>query len=389
MANSIDLDADAPAPRRRAPPKRDSFLFRWWRTIDQRTLALAAVLMTVGLVLTFASSGTAAERLGLSNEYYFVTRQMMFTAAAATALLGLSFLGPVSARRAAMALYAVAIVLMVAVLFVGHEAKGAHRWLRFAGFSLQPSELMKPALIVVAAWLFARREQSPGFPAIPLALTLFALPVALLVMQPDVGQTGLLTLSFLVVFFVAGIPLVWIGALFCAALMGLAALYVAKPHVAERFEKYFNPDTNENYQSQRALDAIASGQVFGRGPGEGEIKRLLPDAHTDFIYSLASEEFGMIASLGIILLFAVLVVRGLLMASRHPDRFTQLACTGLFTLLGFQAAINLAVNLNLMPTKGMTLPFISYGGSSLLGTAITIGFALALSRRRPGGSLRV
>lgn len=365
-----------------------SAVARWWGTIDRPVFAIAAVLMTVGLVFSFASSGAATGRLGYENEYFFVIRQAMFVTVGASVIVALSFLTPTGARRAAAFLYVAAIVLMIYILMFGHEAKGAQRWLRFGGFSLQPSEILKPALVVVAAWLFSKKLENPAFPAARVALTLYALPVVLLILQPDIGQTGLLTLAFLTVFFIAGMPWVWIAGFFGAAVIGCGAIYVAFEHVQKRVNGFLNPETGETYQTDRALDAIASGNFVGKGPGEGSIKDFLPDAHTDFIYSVAAEEFGLIASVGLIALFGALVVRGLHIANRQGEAFPQLAATGLFTLIGYQSAINLAVNLNLMPAKGMTLPFISYGGSSILGSAITIGLALALTRKRPGQDLR-
>jgi cell division protein FtsW len=369
-------------------PSEISPIARWWGTIDRPVFAMAAMLMTVGLVFSFASSGAATSRLGYENEYFFVIRQAMFVSVGASVIIGLSFLTPTAARRAAAAFYVLAVVLMVYILIFGHEAKGAQRWLRFGGFSLQPSEFLKPALVVVAAWLFSKRLENPLFPAARIALALYAIPVALLIMQPDIGQTGLLTLAFLTVFFIAGMPWVWIAGFFGAAVIGCGAIYVAFEHVQKRVNGFLNPETGETYQTDRALDAIASGDFLGRGPGEGSIKDFLPDAHTDFIYSVAAEEFGLMASVGLIALFGALVVRGLHIANRQGEAFPQLAATGLFTLIGYQSAINLAVNLNLMPAKGMTLPFISYGGSSILGSAITIGLALALTRKRPGQDLR-
>jgi cell division protein FtsW len=361
---------------------------RWWGTIDRAVFVVAAGLMTLGLIFSFASSGAATDRLGISNEYYFVIRQAMFVCLGASVMTGLSFLSPTGARRAAALLYLLAVACMIYIFMFGHEAKGAQRWLRVGGFSFQPSEVLKPSLVVVAAWLFSKKMENPMFPAARVALALYAVPVCLLILQPDIGQTGLLTLAFLTVFFIAGMSWVWIAGFFAAAVVGCGAIYVAFEHVQKRVDGFLNPDTGETYQTDRALDAIASGNFLGKGPGEGSIKDFLPDAHTDFIYSVASEEFGLIASVGLITLFAILVVRGLYIANRQGEIFPQLAATALFTLLGYQVAINLAVNLNLMPAKGMTLPFISYGGSSILGSAITIGLALALTRKRPGQDLR-
>jgi cell division protein FtsW len=375
--------------RRNFLPSTDiTALRRWWGTIDRTVFAIAAVLMTLGLVFSFASSGAATNRLGIGDEYYFVLRQAMFVSVGASVMIALSFLSPAGARRAAGFFYVMAVILMIYILAFGHEAKGAQRWLRFGGFSFQPSEVLKPALVVIAAWLFSKKLESPSFPAARIALALYAIPVVLLILQPDIGQTGLLTLAFLTVFFIAGMPWIWIAGFFGAAVVGCGAIYVAFEHVQKRVNGFLNPQTGETYQTDRALDAIASGDFMGKGPGEGSIKDFLPDAHTDFIYSVAAEEFGLIASVGLITLFCILIVRGLYIANRQGEAFPQLAATGLFTLIGYQSAINLAVNLNLMPAKGMTLPFISYGGSSILGSAVTIGLALALTRKRPGQDLR-
>jgi cell division protein FtsW len=372
----------------RLPRAEFTFIADWWRTIDRPIVLIAAVLMTMGLVFSFASSGAATGRLGFNNEYFFVLRQAMFVSLGAAVVVALSFLSPTGARRAAAVFYLLAVILMVYILMFGHEAKGAQRWLRIGGFSFQPSELLKPSLIVLAAWLFSKRIETPSFPAARIGMALYVLPVALLIAQPDIGQTGLLTMAFLTVFLISGMSWVWIAAFASAAVVGGGILYFAFEHVQKRIQGFLNPEAGETYQTDRALDAIAAGDFLGRGPGEGEIKHFLPDAHTDFIYSVAAEEFGLIASVGLVVLFCALAVRGLLIANRQSENFPQLAATGLFALIGYQAAINLAVNLNLMPAKGMTLPFISYGGSSILGSAVTIGLALALTRKRPGQDLR-
>jgi cell division protein FtsW len=365
---------------------RSSILFGWWASIDRRLLGLCALLLTAGVVLAFGSSGTAAGKLGY-DEFHFVMRQVAFVVLAATVLVGLSFLSPMGVKRAAVLVYGLAIVLMLVVQLAGHEAKGAERWIRLFGFSLQPSELLKPALIVLAAALFTGAVGESGQRRVLLAFVLFAVPVLLLLMQPDVGQTGLLTFAFLTVFYLAGMSLVWTAVLLMAGLVGIGMLYFILPHFKDRIDLFLNNKPEENEQAERALDAIASGGLLGRGPGEGLVKRHLPDAHTDFIYSLAAEEFGLIAGLGLIAIFAVLVLHGLFRADALRDPFSRCAAAGLIVLVGYQAAINLAVNLSMGPTKGMTLPLVSYGGSSLLGIAITLGFALALLRRRPGAWL--
>jgi len=254
----------------------------------------------------------------------------------------------------------------------------------FGGFSLQPSEFMKPALIVLIAWMFSEGQKGTGVPGVSIAFALYGLAVALLLIQPDLGQTVLITVVFGAAFWMAGVPLSWVMLLAMVAIPGLASTYFLLPHVHARMDKFLSPDSSDTHQVDSAAIAQAAGGLFGRGPGEGVMKRHVPDLHTDFIYSVGAEEFGLIFSLLLIALFAFVVVRGLYRAMKLSDPFEQVAAAALFVLVGLQAFINIAVNLNMIPTKGMTLPFISYGGSSMLAMGLTLGMALALTRRRPG-----
>ena len=356
----------------------------WWWTTDHILLGVVAILMTLGVLLSFASSPAAAARMNLGDPFHFAVRQCVFAGVGAVILLGVSALSPRGVKRAAFFIYLAAIAVMMALPFMGHNAKGATRWLEFGGFSLQPSEFMKPALIVLVAWMFAEGQKGEGVPGVSIAFCLYGLAVALLLVQPDVGQTILITIAFGAAFFVAGVPMRWIAGLFAVAVSGCVALYFAFDHVASRVHKFLSPDKADTHQIDRAQEAIAAGGLLGRGPGEGVMKRHVPDLHTDFIYSVAAEEYGLLFSLFLITLFAILVTRGLYKAMKLSDPFEQIAAAGLFVLVGQQAFINVAVNLNLIPTKGMTLPFISYGGSSMMAMGLTLGMALALTRRRPG-----
>jgi cell division protein FtsW len=335
-------------------------------------------------MLSFGSSPAAAQRIGLSDPFHFAVRQCAYAFAAVGILVAMSAASPRGVRRTAFLIYVVAIVIMLALPFVGHTAKGAARWLQIGGFSLQSSEFMKPALIVLASWMFSEAQKGEGVPGVSIAFALYGLAVALLLLEPDVGQTVLITVAFGAAFFMAGVPFAWMLRLGAVAAGGFVAIYFAFGHVAARFHKFLSPDTADTHQIDRAAEAIAAGGLFGRGPGEGVMKRHVPDLHTDFIYSVAAEEFGLLFSLGLIALFGFVVVRGLYRAMKLSDSFEQVAASGLFVLLGQQAFINVAVNLNMIPTKGMTLPFISYGGSSMLAMGLTLGMALALTRRRPG-----
>lgn len=356
----------------------------WWWTMDRWLLGAVAVLLVLGVLMSFAASPAAAARMNLGDPFHFALRQCVFAAAGAAILLGASLLDDRGVRRTAFVVYLVAILIMAALPFIGYSAKGATRWIDLGGFSLQPSEFMKPALIVLVAWMFAEAQKGQGVPGVTIAFVLYGVSVALLLIQPDVGQTILITMAFGAAFWMAGVPISWVMGLGVSAIAGLASTYFLFPHVASRVDRFMNPEAADTHQVDRAAEAIAAGGLLGRGPGEGVMKRHVPDLHTDFIYSVAAEEYGLIFSLALITLFGFLVVRGLYRALKLSDPFQQVAAAGLFVLVGEQALINIAVNLNLIPTKGMTLPFISYGGSSMLAICLTLGLALALTRRRPG-----
>jgi cell division protein FtsW len=356
----------------------------WWWTMDRWLLGAVAVLLLLGVLMSFAASPAAAARMNVGDPFHFALRQCVFAVAGAAILVGASLLDDRGVRRVAFVVYIAAILVMAALPFIGHSAKGATRWLDFGGFSLQPSEFMKPALIVLVAWMFAEGQKGQGVPGVTIAFLLYGISVALLLIQPDVGQTILITMAFGAAFWMAGVPISWVMGLGVSAVAGLASTYFLFPHVASRVDRFMNPDAADTHQVDRAAEAIAAGGLIGRGPGEGVMKRHVPDLHTDFIYSVAAEEYGLVFSLALIGLFGFLVVRGLYRALKLSDPFQQVAAAGLFVLVGEQVLINVAVNLNLIPTKGMTLPFISYGGSSMLAICLTLGLALALTRRRPG-----
>jgi len=299
-------------------------------------------------------------------------------------LFGMSMAPPNSVKRMSVALLVFALVLMVLTLTIGAERNGAQRWLSIGGISLQPSEFLKPALIVFVAWMFSEQNRGHGVPGNFIALGAWAISVGLLAMQPDFGQAFLLTVVIGGMFFIAGMPVYLVVALMTAGAVGGVLAYLTVPHVTSRIDRFLDPASGDTFQVNTAINAFLEGGLFGRGPGEGTVKRILPDAHTDYIFAVVGEEFGMIACLLLVGLFAFIVLRGLARAFAAEDHFVQLAASGLIFLFGLQAFINMAVNLNLMPSKGMTLPFISYGGSSLLALSLTAGMILALLRKRPG-----
>ncbi|MCX2721881.1 putative lipid II flippase FtsW [Roseibium salinum] len=354
----------------------------WLWTVDHYLLACFVMLMVGGVVLSFAASPPVAERIGVET-FFFVKRQALFLIPALGVMLAGSLMPPRMVRRAALIVFVVSLVLLVATLFIGMEAKGARRWIYFAGFSLQPSEFLKPAFVVLIAFLLSESGRRREVPGVLFAFVLFAICAALLIAQPDFGQTMLLGLVWAGLFFLNGISWLIVVALGLIGVIGLFAAYALLPHVTTRVDRFLDPGSGDTYQIDTAIDSFLAGGWFGRGPGEGTVKRILPDSHTDFIFAVVGEEFGVIACLLLVSVFAFIVIRGLRHASRDQDAFSRLATAGLVVLFGLQATINLAVNLHLMPSKGMTLPFISYGGSSLLSSAMTAGAILALTRRRP------
>ena len=353
----------------------------WFWTIDRFFLAAFILLMGLGFMLSFAASPPVAERLGLDS-FHFVKRHAVFLLPAIAVMFGISFLSPRQVRRAAMILLVVSLAAMVLALFFGVEVKGSRRWISIGSFSLQPSEFMKPAFVVICAWLFAEHARQPEIPGNLFAIILFGIVAALLVAQPDLGQTILTAAVWGGMFFMAGMPWLWIIVLGGAAVGGLLTAYTFLPHVAGRIDKFLTGE-GDTFQMDTAREAIIRGDWFGQGPGEGTVKRIIPDSHTDFIFSVAAEEFGILFCMVIVLIFAFVVMRGLNHAFKERNDFTRFAVAGLVLQIGTQSMINIGVNLELLPAKGMTLPLISYGGSSMIAICVTAGFVLALTRHRP------
>ena len=362
-------------------------LAEWWRTVDKGLIAAALMLLGVGIMLSLAAGPAAAAKLDIEDPFHFVYRQAGFVLAAIGILLGSSLLDPVWARRVCLVLFVLCFLLMAGLLLFGHEAKGATRWIRLWGTTFQPSEIIKPALVVLTAWLLAQRDKFPAGPWAPIAFAFYAVTVGLLLLQPDVGQSALVTAAFVIVFFVAGLPWIWVGVFAVLGTILPVLLYSIIPHVRFRVDSFLNPTDYDTYQIDKARQAIERGGLFGAGPGEGTVKRVLPDAHTDFVYAVAGEEFGLILLVLLTVIFAVIAIKGIMEASKQADIYQRAAGVGLYAIFGLQAAVNMAVNLSLIPPKGMTLPLVSSGGSSLLGSALTLGLALALTRRQPESTL--
>jgi cell division protein FtsW len=360
-----------------------SRLADWWFTVDHVLLAAILVIVGAGIVLSLAASPAVAIKKGF-EPYYFVQRHLVFAGLGVVIMVAVSSMSPAGIRRLALALLAAALVLLVVVQLNGAEINGAKRWLSFAGHSFQPSEIAKPGFAVIAAWLFAEAKARPDMPGLVLAWLLLIVFAALLVMQPDIGQTTLLIAVWATLYFASGRPMAGAAIIAAIAAVGAVGAYFTFTHVQTRVDRWFlNPMPGDRSQMDRAIQSFAEGGFLGRGPGEGTIKTILPDAHTDFIFAVVAEEYGVLACLVLLSLFAFVVLRALIQATREPDAATRLAIIGLSLLFGLQALINMGVNVGLLPAKGMTLPFISAGGSSTLAVSVTLGMLLALTRRRP------
>jgi len=358
-----------------------SVVGRWWWTVDRWMLAAIIGVVMFGAMLTMAASPPVADRLGIDS-FHFARRQFFFLPMALIITLAISVMTPQQVRRFAMLAFLGSLFLLAMTLLVGAEIKGSRRWLSFGPLTIQPSEFVKPTFAVVAAWLFTRKKLDRRFPGNLAAMGLFGVVMALLLLQPDLGMAVVVAAVFFAQFFLAGLPLYFVVAGGLLGVGGLVAAYTMLSHVRSRFDRFMDPSTGDSYQVSTALEAFLNGGLFGRGPGEGTVKASLPDAHTDFVMAVAGEEFGLIVCLIIVGLYAFIVLRGMSRALQETSLFLMLAASGLLVQFGLQALINMGSTVQLMPTKGMTLPFISYGGSSALATALAVGMLLALTRRR-------
>lgn len=360
---------------------------RWWRTIDRWSLGAVLMLLGIGILLGLAASVPLAEQNNL-DPYYYVTRQVVFGLVAVGAIFGLSMLPPAQVRRLGVLGFVLALVALALLPAFGTDlGKGAVRWLNFGFTTIQPSEFAKPGFVVLTAWLMAASSDLGGPPGKLISFATLITVMGLLAIQPDFGQTMLVLFGWGVVFFVAGAPLALIvSVLGMAGVAGVFA-YNSSEHLARRIDGFLNPDLDPRSQLGYATNAIQDGGFFGVGVGEGQVKWSLPDAHTDFIIAVAAEEYGLLLVLLILSLYALITVRSLMRLTKERDPFTRLAGTGLACIFGVQAMINMGVAVRLLPAKGMTLPFVSYGGSSVLAAGITVGMLLALTRTRPQGQM--
>ncbi len=358
-----------------------SRLAQWWFTVDHRLLAMLLTLIAIGVLLSLAASPAIAMKRGF-DPYHFVSRHLVFASLGASLIVVVSFLSPTQIRTLAVAVLIAGLAGLLAVIWIGPEINGARRWLPVGGLTIQPSEFVKPAYVVVVAWLLAEARRRPDMPGLILAFGLTSIIALLLIAEPDVGQTMLVLAVFGALYIVSGQPLIGAAGIAAIGAGGLAFAYVNYSHVATRIDRYLAGNPGERSQVDRALQAFAEGGMFGRGPGEGTVKNVLPDAHTDFIFAVVAEEYGAIACLVLLSLYAAIALSAVVRSGRESDHATRLAVIGLACMFSAQAAINMGVNTGLLPAKGMTLPFISAGGSSMIAVSLTAGMMLALTRRR-------
>jgi cell division protein FtsW len=362
----------------------DPSLFgRWWWTVDRWLLAGLAVLMMFGTLLVAAASPPVAERIGLES-FHFVQRHVIMLVIGVPLMLAISLFGPRGVRRIGLALFILTFILLILTPIIGQNIKGATRWIQLPGMSIQPSEFMKPALAIVTAWLFSLRAQNPAFPGRIIATVLYLMTVSLFLIQPDLGQTVVLSAVWLAQFVLAGLPILLIVSLAVMGVGGIVVAYFSFDHVRSRIDRFLDPESGDTYQIDRSIEAFQNGGWFGVGPGQGSVKKVLPDAHADFVFSVAGEEMGVMACIFLLTVVAFIVLRGWWRGQRSGDLFTLLAVSGLVAQIGLQSMIHMASSLHLMPTKGMTFPFVSYGGSSLLALCINMGMVLALTRKQSG-----
>ena len=366
-------------PRRQAEP----ILPRWWRTIDKWTLSCVLLLGGVGLLLGLAASPPLAAKNGF-QDFHYVERQAIFGSIAFLTMVVVSMMSPQMVRRlGVLGFFAAFVALALLPVFGTDFGKGATRWYSLGFASVQPSEFLKPGFVIVSAWALGAASEINGPPGRSLSFGLAVIIVGFLVLQPDFGQACVILFTWGVMYFVAGAPMVLL--MFIAGLVSVAGIgaYRNSEHFARRIDGFLNPEIDPTTQLGYATNAIREGGFFGVGVGEGEVKWSLPDAHTDFIIAVAAEEYGLVMVLFVILLFMVITVRSLFRLVRERDPFIRLAGTGLACTFGIQAFINLGVAARLLPAKGMTLPFVSYGGSSMVAGGIAVGMLLALTRKRP------
>ena len=360
-----------------------SFLGSWWWTIDRLTLVAVVIIIAFSAIMVTTASPAVADRIGVGS-YYFVKRQLVFLILSILIITFFSFCSTDSIKKISALGFLFFGFLMLLTLIYGVEIKGARRWIGIGSFSLQPSEFIKPFFAVITGWILSKRYSSRDFPAFRIAILLYLVIIISLFLQPDFGIIVTISCVWGGQLFLAGLSISWILALIITGIFGVTIAYVVLPHVAQRINSFLDPSLSENYQIKKSISAFINGGMFGKGPGEGTVKQFLPDSHTDFIFAVVGEELGVVTCLLVIALFMFIVIRGFIRISNQTDLFSAYSVAGLLMLFGIQSIVNMGVTVHLLPTKGMTLPFISYGGSSIFAVSILIGIILALTKKKFG-----
>lgn len=363
-----------------------SFLSQWWWTVDRGLLGAFLLLAVIGVMMVTTASPPVAEHNNLGS-YHFLIRHLIVLLPALAMMIAISMLDQKTIWRIAGAVYAGSIAAMILVLFVGMEIKGAQRWIHLFGFSLQPSEFCKPAFAVISARFMAMQKEKEKFPGHRITVGLYILTISLLLMQPDLGMTCVVTAIWVAQVFLAGFPFRILAGIAAFGTAGLVGAYFAFDHVRSRFDRFFSPESGDNYQVEKSIEAIQAGGLTGVGPGQGTVKLDLPDAHADFIFSVAGEEMGLIFLLVLMAIFAFILLQGFNKLMESNDMFAVLTVGGLLTMFGMQAMVHMGSALNVLPAKGMTLPFVSYGGSSIISMCFAMGIVLALAKRQARSSI--
>ena len=362
---------------------RDSHLVNWWWTIDKFTFLLVFLLIALGFVFITSASPPVAERIGLDS-FYFVKKHIIYAFISSIVIIAISMVSKDKIKIFSVAGLIICLIMLIAVLFIGEEIKGARRWISIAGISLQPSEFVKPFIAVVNGWLLAKYADYRDIKSFKLSFLVYLIFAGLILMQPDLGMMITVTAICGAQIFLAGMPIIFAFIILILFIFSLVGAYIFFPHVAKRIDGFLNPDLTDNFQVKRSIMALSKGGLFGKGPGEGVIKNSIPDSHADFIFAVIGEELGMIFSIGIILIYALIVIRGFIKIMGEKDLFTIYAVSGLLMQIALQSIVNIGVAIKLMPAKGMTLPFLSYGGSSMVAVSITMGMVLSLTRKKYG-----
>ncbi|AZL15459.1 putative lipid II flippase FtsW [Rickettsiales endosymbiont of Stachyamoeba lipophora] len=365
----------------KAARSRNNFIYSWWWSIDRIALVSVLIMIAFSAFMVATASPAVAERIGL-EPFYFIRKQIIYLMLAVLIIFSTSLLSIDNIKRLSILGFSICILLLLVTLIVGVEVKGSKRWINLMGFSMQPSEFIKPFFSIMTALLISQKYRNYKFPAFSVSIGLFVLTAMLIIIQPDFGMSLTLGVIWGGQLFIGGISFFWIILSLIGG--GLAALlgYLFLPHVARRIDNFLYPEATENYQVSRSMEAFISGGFSGKGPGEGVVKQVIPDSHTDFIFAVVGEELGLITCVLVIFLYASFIIRGFYRILDETDMFVICAISGVLIQFGFQTIVNMGVTINMLPTKGMTLPFISYGGSSMMAMSIAIGILLALTKRR-------